>query len=1560
MINIGVLEAVIRINDQFTKPLVAASNQLTGTGHAMSSIGRALVPISASLAASAVGAVMLAGKLEQTRIGFTTMLGSAEKATDFLQQLRDFAATTPFEFPELVSSAQRLMAMGFEAQKVIPMLTSVGDAVGALGGGGAMIGRVTLALGQMQAKGKVSGEEMRQLAESGIPAWDMLAKKIGVSVPEAMALSEKGAINVKDAIAGMIEGMNQRFGGMMKAQSQTLLGLLSTVKDEMRFMMTDLGTILMPSVKAIVDVLVKVTPVIKEVVHAFTLLPEPVKTAASALVLLTAAAGPVLWVGGQVIATAGSMAASIAAASETIALKLLYARDGVDAFLLKMKAVPGVANAATIALKGFAVVGVAVVAYEGARALTKLNDSLLGIERTTVDLNFMEALRELPSIIEDLGRKLSGRLGLDVFLKDSKEGWLLLGNVIGTVLRFFGGSLADSIVQATGFADSVEDAFRRVISAGEKLVTIVKTVHKAFTIQSLSDSVAKALWGGGDADAETAQWNADRLAKKSSGAFKSPIPDMGAAPKLSADTQKEILALTQETDKARLSSLGGLAKELALLDLENEAKKQAILTSEASIPDMAALVNATDKLTEAQRTAAVQAHAYAQAQARLSEEVSIQQARIALISDPWTRQVKAFELSIEAERKKIIMDRELSSAEESLALAAVAQRAALEEAAMRIENTSSRLEVWRQKTDEARQTVLQLSEDAAVAFSSINEASAQMAEEDAILEMMEGLKTGAPIIQEIMDKYREMGLRTVLTAQQQELLNKATSEFRDAGAGVVETLMRQAMSTGDAAAQAKYLQENQATLIADMIRLGMSADQAEEAIKALKEQLNAAAGSGSQFSKSLKDLPSTVLGALQGGGDVGKAVGASLGGGLGDDLVKPVTKALGFLGPGISSALGAAMPVVGTMLGSALGGVADKLVGAFKKPGWKEAMKEVGRDYGTTISEELGKAIEATGKELNIGRFEASLLHLGDIMGEGLAQGQSIKAFEEGITNLFNSIEMGVVPAKDGIASLGAVFEQVTGQISEGSTEALSTLNTMTTEVLQGISNGSIPASKGLEMLSGGWTALQDAAEKGSFQAEQGMLAMILQARAAGQEVAGMAEYVQAALDQASSGLTAAFTGFKQLTEADAGAQGVLFATTFWAQVKEGGLLGAVEAMKPAWDALQASFKESGFNADEILGPVRRMMGMVNEETKPMFDGILGLQNALTGLTDAGYMTEQAFSAFGQQAQGAFEQLTAAGVAPKDALMGMAPMLAEMQRTAGLYGMELDANAQKLIAQAESMGIAFPVEPQQVMIDLLSQIVVLMGGEIPASAQTMASAGTTALEGLTGAGSTAMAELGAAATASTMEVGSAFGKMQEEVSTSLTSVLEVTTGTLGNVTDAVAGSMDGMALAAEVGGDKLTEVMTQSFANVTKTGTEMVSSLHGQFATLSKGITVPVRIDMGGSTGGFNPGDISPYWSPSDIPHYASGGVVSQPQIAQVGEVPEAIIPLSELGRYTGGGNSNAVVAGLLQQILAQLSRSGGRGGDLVIDGQRLGSFVERSTNRGTIRVAETSVRKGY
>ena len=209
---------------------------LSSAGEKLSSVGSKLtagITVPLAGAATAVGAFALstASAAETSEIAFTTMLGSAEAAKDMMSELADFAAHTPFELSGLTTATQQLLAYGFTAEDVIPMLTAVGDATAALGTGQTGIEAVTRALGQMQTRGKVSSEEMLQLTEQGIPAWEYLAEAIGTDTAGAMEQVSEGAVTASEGISALVDGMNRDFGGMMDAQSKTISGLMSNLTD---------------------------------------------------------------------------------------------------------------------------------------------------------------------------------------------------------------------------------------------------------------------------------------------------------------------------------------------------------------------------------------------------------------------------------------------------------------------------------------------------------------------------------------------------------------------------------------------------------------------------------------------------------------------------------------------------------------------------------------------------------------------------------------------------------------------------------------------------------------------------------------------------------------------------------------------------------------------------------------------------------------------------------------------------------------------------------------------------------------------------------------------------------------------------------------------------------------------------------------------------------------------------------------------------------------------------------------------------------------------------------
>ncbi|MGG3210941.1 tape measure protein [Geobacillus stearothermophilus] len=246
-VDLGTYKAEIVLDDsKFTSKMSAAERDIrnfeSGAGRWGSRLGALATGAIAGLGASIAAVGTMAVKTgvdfnamkEQSEIAWTTLLGSSEKAKQTINDLVQLGAKTPFEFEGLDKSAKLLNMAGFEGEKLKETLIAVGDAVSAVGGGQEELEGVSMALFQMSAKGKASAEEMNQLAERGIPAWEILSETMGKPIPELMKMSEQGKLMANQVIPALVKGMGERFGGAMEKQSQTFNGLMSTLKDNLK------------------------------------------------------------------------------------------------------------------------------------------------------------------------------------------------------------------------------------------------------------------------------------------------------------------------------------------------------------------------------------------------------------------------------------------------------------------------------------------------------------------------------------------------------------------------------------------------------------------------------------------------------------------------------------------------------------------------------------------------------------------------------------------------------------------------------------------------------------------------------------------------------------------------------------------------------------------------------------------------------------------------------------------------------------------------------------------------------------------------------------------------------------------------------------------------------------------------------------------------------------------------------------------------------------------------------------------------------------------------------
>lgn len=171
---------------------------------------------------------------EDTLLGLQAMLKSKEAASKIYNQAVKFAAVTPFDTKEVIGMGQSLIGMGFKPEELKRVMTAVGDMAAAKGMNKEIIGRLSLAMGQIRAKGRLQGDEAMQLMEAGLnqgQLYEEIGKMMGGKTTDAVRkLQEQGKINSNIAIEAILRTAEKGFGGTMDLKSGGMSGLLSTLQ----------------------------------------------------------------------------------------------------------------------------------------------------------------------------------------------------------------------------------------------------------------------------------------------------------------------------------------------------------------------------------------------------------------------------------------------------------------------------------------------------------------------------------------------------------------------------------------------------------------------------------------------------------------------------------------------------------------------------------------------------------------------------------------------------------------------------------------------------------------------------------------------------------------------------------------------------------------------------------------------------------------------------------------------------------------------------------------------------------------------------------------------------------------------------------------------------------------------------------------------------------------------------------------------------------------------------------------------------------------------------------
>lgn len=236
--------------DQLRNINNASKQAQAGIGGLTASIGKLAAGFSAIQAAKFVFAKT--AEIESQAKSLEVLTGSAQKSKQIISELQRLGAVTPFTSTELIDAAKRLQAFGIEANAVVETTRRLADVSGATG---AELQGLVTAYGQVQAKGRLQGEELLQFQERGIALQKELQRMYGMSGEEFRKALEKGRFSAK-AVEQAIQNLTNAGGKYANgaiAQSTTLQGKFSTLQDGVDALAREIGNTLAPALKIALD-----------------------------------------------------------------------------------------------------------------------------------------------------------------------------------------------------------------------------------------------------------------------------------------------------------------------------------------------------------------------------------------------------------------------------------------------------------------------------------------------------------------------------------------------------------------------------------------------------------------------------------------------------------------------------------------------------------------------------------------------------------------------------------------------------------------------------------------------------------------------------------------------------------------------------------------------------------------------------------------------------------------------------------------------------------------------------------------------------------------------------------------------------------------------------------------------------------------------------------------------------------------------------------------------------------------------------------------------------------
>lgn len=180
--------------------------------------------------------------VELLKKGLSFQIGE-EQTDKLIKNIQTIGEQSAYDSNDLMNMAKQWVNIGDSADSSTQKMKTIVDVGSAYGLTREQIEGANLALMQMQMSGKIGQQDMMQLINAGIPAWQLLSESMGLPVAQLKEMSSKGELT-QQAIDTLFQSMQTKCQGATANMNGTLSAAFSNLDEVVHNTMASIGDII--------------------------------------------------------------------------------------------------------------------------------------------------------------------------------------------------------------------------------------------------------------------------------------------------------------------------------------------------------------------------------------------------------------------------------------------------------------------------------------------------------------------------------------------------------------------------------------------------------------------------------------------------------------------------------------------------------------------------------------------------------------------------------------------------------------------------------------------------------------------------------------------------------------------------------------------------------------------------------------------------------------------------------------------------------------------------------------------------------------------------------------------------------------------------------------------------------------------------------------------------------------------------------------------------------------------------------------------------------------------